>query len=168
MWEADIQTSGISVLSTTGLQDIWLVKSLPGTWWYYWVIEDATVVSASLEVDTTVDHNLPPEATLAPVSTTGTAPVTVTLEIEASDPEGDAVTAVWHVPGFEPWTAPVDGTLSDTFTFADPGVYEIFVEVLDDAPRYEGAGRGFRTLLRSTVGVTPPPPAPRGVATRHR
>ena len=71
------------------------------------------------------------------------------------------MTAVWHVPGNEPWTTPVIGPVTDSFTFLDPGVYRIFIALSDDAPRYEIAGEGYRKLLPATVRVFPPDPLPR-------
>lgn len=153
LWEHDNEWS--SVASGMGLQDVAIIKSLPGTWRYYWVIEDTTVVASSIAVNTTVTHNLAPEATLKLTAAWGRAPLTVTAAVKATDPEDDAVTAEWHVPGNEPWTTPVIGSVTDSFTFRDPGVYRIFIAIGDDAPRYEGAGAGYRKVLPATVRVYP-------------
>jgi hypothetical protein len=165
-WQADNEWANVA--SGMGLDDISIVKTLPGTWHYYWVIGGATVVAAAIQVDTTSNRNLPPDATLQSSSTTGPPPLTVTIRLTASDPEGDAVSAVWHVPGLEAWTTPVTGTIHDAFTFREVGVYRIFIEVLDDSTRYEGAGAGYRRLLPVTLRVTPPPPPPRRALSRLR
>ena len=164
LWDADNEWANVS--SGMGLDAVATVKLLPGTWWYYWVIEDATVVASSIEVNTTVAHNLAPAAFLQLSAVLGRAPLTVTVEVEASDPEGDAVTAEWHVPGNEEWTTPVTGPVTDIFTFPDPGVYQIFIAISDDAPRYEGAGEGCRKVLPATVRVYPPDPPPQHATRR--
>ncbi len=165
-WQADNEWPDVS--GGMGLEDIAIVKTLPGTWRYTWVIGDATVVDAPIRVVTTSTRNLPPQPTLTVTAASGPAPLTVTIRLTASDPEGDAVSAVWHVPGLEAWTTPVTGTIHDAFTFREVGVYRIFIEVLDDSTRYEGAGAGYRRLLPVTLRVTPPPPAPRQVGSRLR
>lgn len=159
MWEHDNEWT--SVAGGMGLQNVSIVKSLPGTWSYYWVIEASTVLAGSIEVRTTVPHNLAPRAALDLSADSGRAPLTVTVTVDATDPEGDAVSAEWHMPGFEPWVTPVTGTVTDAFTFRDPGVYRIFIAIHDDAPRYEGAGTGYRKVLPATVRVMPPHPPPR-------
>jgi len=164
LWDADNEWANVA--GGMGLDGLATIKSLPGTWWYYWVIEDATVVASSIEVNTTVAHNLAPQAALHLSEALGRAPLMVTMEVEASDPEGDAVTAEWHVPGNEEWTTPVTGSVTDTFTFSDPGVYRIFIAISDDAPRYEGSGRGCRKVLSATVRVYPADP-PAQHATRR-
>jgi hypothetical protein len=153
LWDADNEWANVS--SGMGLDAVATIKLLPGTWWYYWVIEDTTVVASSIEVNTTVTRNLAPAAFLHLSAVQGRAPLTVTVEVEASDPERDGVTAVWHVPGNEEWTTPVTGPLREIFTFPDPGVYRIFIAISDDAPRYQGAGAGYRKVLPATVRVYP-------------
>ena len=165
-WQADNEWANVA--GGMGLDDIAIIRTLPGTWRYYWIVGGATVLSAAIEVHSAGTRNLPPEATLQTSGTVGPPPLTLTVRLQATDPERDAVSATWHVPDHEAWTTPVTGTVTDTFTFRDVGVYRIFVEVVDDAPRYEGAGKGYRRVLPVTVRVTPPPPPPRRVGPRLR
>jgi hypothetical protein len=141
----------MSVASGTSLQDIAIVKTLPGTWQFVLTIEDATILSFPIPVSTTVAWDQAPAGALTLTPWSGLAPHTATISMTASDPEGGPVTAVWHVPGEEEWSAPVVGTMSHTVTVAEPGVFDVFIELYDGWERYPLAGEGFRTLLHAQI-----------------
>jgi hypothetical protein len=140
-----------SMASGTSLQDIAVVKTLPGTWQLVVTIEDATIVRFPIPVNTMVEWNQAPAGSITVTPWSGLAPHTTTITMTATDPEGDPVTAVWHVPGHEEWTAPAVGTTSHTVTVTEPGVYDVFIELYDDWERYPLAGEGFRTLLHAQI-----------------
>ena len=73
--------------------------------------------------DTTPANNTPPTVTLA-TSPNGAAPLTVTLNATASDPDGDALSYAWSLPGLP------DAATVQT-TFAAPGEYPVSVTVSD-------------------------------------
>lgn len=141
----------MSMASGTSLQEIAIVKTLPGTWQLVVTIGDATVVRFPIPVSTTVDWNQAPAGSITVTPWSGLAPHTATVAMSATDPEGSPVTAVWHVPGQEEWSEPAVGTTSHTVTMLEPGVYDVFIELSDDWERYPAAGRGFRKLLHAQI-----------------
>jgi hypothetical protein len=151
----------ISVASGTSLQDIAIVKTLPGTWQFVLTIEDATIVNFPIPVNTTVAWDQPPAGALTLTPWSGLAPHTATIAMTASDPEGSPVMAVWHVPGQEEWSQPAVGTTSHTVTVAEPGLYDVFIELYDDWERYPLAGEGFRKLLHAQIWAYETLPDPR-------
>ena len=151
----------MSVASGSSLQDIAIVKTLPGTWQFVLTIEDATIVTFPIPVNTTVAWDQAPSGSVTVTPWSGLAPHTATIAVTASDPEGGPVTAVWHVPGQEEWSAPVVGTVSHTVTVAEPGVVDVFIELYDGWERYPLAGEGFRTLLHAQIWAYEPLPDPR-------
>ncbi|HQP43709.1 MAG TPA: hypothetical protein PLV66_08540, partial [Thermoanaerobaculales bacterium] len=150
-----------SMASGTSLQEIAIVKTLPGTWQFVLTIEDATIVTFPIPVNTTAEWDRAPAGSLAVTPWSGLAQHTATIAMTATDPEGDLVTAVWHVPGQEEWSEPAAGTTSHTVTVNEPGVYDVFIELYDDWERYPLAGEGFRTLLHAQIWAYEPMPDPR-------
>jgi hypothetical protein len=156
----------MSVASGTSLQDIAIVKTLPGTWQFVLTIEDATIVTFPIPVNTAVAWDQAPSGSLTVTPWSGLAPHTATITMTASDPEGGPVTAVWHVPGEEEWSAPVVGTMSHSVTAAEPGVVDVFIELYDGWERYPLAGEGFRKLLHAQIWAYDQLPDPRRPASR--
>jgi hypothetical protein len=150
-----------SVASGTSLQDVAIVKTLPGTWQFVLTIEDATILSFPIPVNTAVAWDQAPTGTLTLTPWSGLAPHTTTVEMTASDPEGGPVMAVWHVPGQEEWSQPAVGATSHTVTVSEPGVYDVFIELSDDWERYPLAGEGFRKLLHAQIWAYETLPDPR-------
>ncbi len=73
--------------------------------------------------DATPASNTPPTVTLA-TSPNGAAPLTVTLNATASDPDGDALSYAWSLPD-------LPDAASVQTTFAAPGEYPVSVTVSD-------------------------------------
>ena len=151
----------MSVASGTSLQDIAIVKTLPGTWQFVLTIEDATILSFPIPVSTTAVWDQAPTGSITVTPWSGLAPHTATISMTATDPEGSPVMAVWHVPGQEEWSQPAIGTTSHTVTVTEPGLYDVFIELSDDWERYPLAGEGFRTLLHAQIWAYEPSPDPR-------
>jgi hypothetical protein len=150
-----------SMASGTSLQDIAIVKTLPGTWELVVTIGDATIVRFPIPVDTSAEWNQAPSGSVTVTPWSGLAPHTATIAMTAADPEGNPVTAVWHVPGQEEWSQPAVGTTSHTMTVAEPGVHDVFIELYDDWERYPLAGEGFRKLLHAQIWAYETLPDPR-------
>lgn len=150
-----------SMSSAVGIQQVSIVKTLPGAWSLVVTIEDATILSFPIPVNTTVAWDQAPTGSIAVTPWSGLAPHTATISMTASDPEGSPVMAVWHVPGQEEWSQPAVGTTSHTVTVAEPGVYDVFIELYDDWERYPLAGEGFRKLLHAQIWAYEPAPDPR-------
>ena len=150
-----------NVASTTSMQIIPILKTLPGTWQLIVTIGDGTVVRFPIPVTAETEWNQAPTGTLRLTPPSGLPPLTSRVRITAEDPEGDPITAVWHVPGQEPWSEPVTGPISHFITVPGPGVYDVFIELWDDWERYQGAGTGFRTLLHATLWAYEPTADPR-------
>ena len=150
-----------SMSSVASLQQIAIVKTLPGTWQFVLTIEDATILSFPIPVSTTVAWDQAPAGSLTLTPWSGLAPHTATIAMTATDPEGSPVTAVWHVPGQEEWSQPVAGTTTHTVTVNEPGVYDVFIELYDDWERYPLAGEGFRKLLHGQIWAYETVPDPR-------
>jgi hypothetical protein len=155
-----------NVASGTSIREINQMKTLPGTWQLVVTIGDATVVRFPVPVTTEVEWNHAPTGTLRITPSSGEPPLTARVRITASDPEGDPITAVWHVPGAEEWSETVTEPISHFITVSEPGVYDVFIELWDDWDRYTGAGRGFRTLLHATLWAYEPLADPRRPAGR--
>lgn len=151
----------LNVASGTSIREIEQMKTLPGAWRLVVTIGDATVVEFPIPVDTTCEWNQAPTGVVRVTPPSGLPPLTSRVRITASDPEGDPLTAVWHVPGQEPWSEPVTGPISHFVTVSQPGVHDVFIELYDDWAGYPGAGRGFRGLLHGTIWAYEPLPDPR-------
>jgi len=160
---------GSSYLSCTqgvGLVRSEWLKTYPGVWTAYAIVNGGVAAEIPIEVSTQPQWNRPPEATLSVSPEAGEAPLRVQLALQVTgDPEGDAVSVIWNLPG--QGADRVDlyastGTVERTLTLDGPGEYELFVQVVDDATRYgtagsgTEAGRGFRRLFRRVVRVDPP------------
>jgi hypothetical protein len=150
-----------SMASGSSMQDIAIVKTLPGTWQFVVTIEDATIVNFPIPVSTTVAWDQAPAGSISVAPWSGLAPHTATITMTATDPEGSPVMAVWHVPGQEEWSQPAVGTTSHTVTVNAPGVYDVFIELFDDWERYPLAGEGFRKLLHAQIWAFETLPDPR-------
>jgi hypothetical protein len=148
-----------------------VIKYIPGEWKVY-VVEDAQgpgspelLLSLSLTVQTTPLFNHPPMANVELAA--GDIPGTVKARVLASDLEGHALKAIWHLPGQridrngdrfldnelveELGTANVGGW--QTVNFGSNGQHSLFVQVNDNGPRYSGqsgqeSGDGFQTLMK--------------------
>jgi len=150
-----------SMSSAAGIQQVSIVKTLPGAWSLVVTIEDATILSFPIPVTTTSAWDQAPTGSIAVTPWSGLAPHTATISMTASDPEGSPVMAVWHVPGQEEWSELAVGTTSHTVTVAEPGLYDVFIELYDDWERYPLAGEGFRKLLHAQIWAYEPSPDPR-------
>ncbi len=142
------------------------IKTFPGVWTAYAVVNGGVSAEIRVEVSTRPLWNRPPEATLSVSPESGEAPLRVRLALRVTgDPEGDDVSVIWNLPGLGAQRVDLGastGTAERTLTLDRPGEYELFVQVVDDAPRYgtpgsgSEAGRGFRRLFRRVVRVDPP------------
>ncbi len=105
------------------------MKRFPGTWHFYVIGDDKTLVNVSIEVKTKPPvWNRPPTATLYIANTDD--PLTVTATIHSViDPENDNTTATWYVPGKDVKTEHFKGQVSNTITFPQAGTYQIFVKI---------------------------------------
>jgi hypothetical protein len=132
------------------------IKAFPGIWRIYAISGNKTLFSRYIEVNTSSpEWNRPPKASLFLSNTQKEAPLTVTATVyDISDSEGDKTSVIWHVPGeYATTVEDVKAQTSKTINFPLPGTYTIYAEINDDAPRYEGAGYGFRLLKSQTITV---------------
>lgn len=129
------------------------LQTQPGVWHQYGLINDTLFFNLALEVALPVQSwNKPPE-------------VSVTLHeqpynnfkfiLDASDPEQDALTVVWHVPG-QITTAKLSERITERrYDHLNAvGIYDLYVEITDNSPRYINSGEGFRTLINKQWVVT--------------
>ena len=104
--------------------------------------------------------NGPPTAALSYTENPATRQVSATVDVTAADAAATEVYVTWHIPtvGVVGPTTVAVGNLpySDTrnVQFLDASIHDVFAEVTDDVPRYDGsnpgssaAGDGFQTLL---------------------
>lgn len=98
------------------------------------------------------DVNEPPTVKLAATTSGGTAPLTVSFNAEASDPEDDPLTYTWAFGNGER----AEGNSSRTVTYNEPGMYTAVVEVSDGVAR---ARASFKVTVRQGP-EEPAPPAP--------
>ena len=146
-----------------------VIKTIPGTWQIYVVDEAANhlLLNLPLEVDTTVSYNKPPTAS---VTVTSAGQTSATFTLASSDPENHKITAIWHPPGVEDrdgdnfidtevrQTVGSSGNVSQTFDFSQAGTHTMYLEIIDNGPRYAGtnlsaAGDGYQTLVKLVVTV---------------
>ena len=146
-----------------------VLKTYPGTWLFYVVVNGELVDTHSLDVQFTPPViNTPPDSMLEFDVVAGEAPLTVNATLTVTgDAEGDNVSATWHIPTFGDADVDFGGSSGQDFrqiTFNTDGEYEIYVEVSDDAPRYDNpgegadAGDGFQVLHRQVISVGPQGP----------
>lgn len=116
-------------------------------------IEDYDQFGRALAVIATEYAGDPPASNRSPVSDfsatplSGTAPLTVTLASEASDPDGDALTLRWDIAGIRF----VDDETSVTHTFTEPGTYGVSL-VADDGELWDQAVKWIEVLPAGWVG----------------
>jgi hypothetical protein len=139
------------------------LKRLPGNKTLFLDFDGNYVAANSLRVDTSFQINRMPAAKFS-VSESHVKisdPVKIRLEV-GPDPEGDEITATWHIPGVGEQSFLVDskgGIYQSVVSFDEPGDYRIFVSLNDDVERYgtpdsgTEAGEGFRLALQQVVSV---------------
>jgi hypothetical protein len=146
-----------------------VIKTIPGTWVIYVVDEAANhlLLSLSLLVDTTTSYNKAPTGS---VSVTAAGQTSATFTLSAQDAENHLITAIWHPPGVNDRDGDkfIDtevrqivgdsGSVSQTVDFSQAGTHTLYLEIIDNGPRYVGtnlnsAGDGYQTLLRLEVTV---------------
>ena len=98
------------------------------------------IETAVAEIPDAACGNRAPTATASASPASGIAPLTTTLTVDATDPDGDDLTYAWDFNG----DGTTDSTLqSPTRTFADPGTYTASVIVTDE--------HGVATLATTSV-----------------
>ena len=128
--------------------------SVPGNWHLFGIVQDRVALHEVIMARGTPTWNQRPKVKLVLDKEEGVAPLTISATLEAEDPEKDNVSTVWYIPGEkQPRKFLLKSSLSQSMTFPLPGEYTFFVEVNDDAPRYPGAGEGFRYLIYKDIRV---------------
>ncbi len=97
------------------------------------VDNDNASVKRSIPVEVSPGSgNLPPEITsFSADPSSGTAPLSVTFTVVASDPDGNIVNYRWDFNGDGVWDK--EGMITETtYTYDTPGTYTVSVEVEDD------------------------------------
>jgi len=141
-----------------------VLKTIPGQWTIY-VIDNAsntTLHELAFNVNTTNSYNAGP---VADVSVTSISNTVVNISLDVSDAEGDAIEVVWHPQNNQSGTSITDNasdgdTVSRDIGFLSASMHTIFIELRDDAPRYDGSnpgsggsGDGFQNLIAITVDL---------------
>jgi len=98
------------------------------------------------------DKNEPPTVKLGATTSGGTAPLTVSFNAEASDPEDDPLTYTWSFGNGER----AKGNSSRTVTYAETGVYTAVVAVNDGLATQRAS---FKVNVRKAA-EEPAPPSP--------
>lgn len=138
-----------------------ILKGIPGQYHLYVTGNGQLWVDHPFTVTATHVWNHPPTASVFSYdASTGTA------TLVASDPEGDGISATWHIPGQGVVNETgFTGEASRTLTFPTAGEHTVFVALNDTGSRYDGSGRsspayaagaGVQTLLRKVVTVADP------------
>jgi len=123
------------------------LKKRSGLWKRYVLIDNKVFFSAGIRVNIERQWNKPPVAK-AVVDRIDNNSFNINLSV--SDPEGDNISTIWHTPYH---TERINNIFNKTVSFENPGVYEIFIEVNDDAQRYDIAGSGHQTLIHKYLVV---------------
>ena len=141
-----------------------IIKTIPGEWNLYVIDDDTglTLHQFAFEVNTATSYNAGP---VADVSVTSVSSTVVNISLDLSDGENDAIEVVWHPQGnlssIGLKDSAVSGdTVSRDISFLAAGNHTLFIELRDDAPRYDGnsagassAGDGFQNLVAVTVNL---------------
>jgi hypothetical protein len=146
-----------------------VIKTIPGTWQIYVVDEAANhlLLHLSLLVDTTTSYNKAPTATVAAAAAGQTS---ATFTLASTDQENHQITAIWHPPGINDrdgdnfidtevrQTIGASGSVSQTVNFSQAGTHTMYLELIDNGPRYVGtnlssAGDGYQTLVKLVITV---------------
>lgn len=105
----------------------------------------------------TQDDNKPPTVRLTATTAGGNAPLTVSFNAEASDPDDDPLTYAWSFGNGER----AEGNSSRTVTYNKPGVYTAVVTVSDGlAERRASFKINVREASEPPAPEPPAPPAP--------
>jgi len=105
----------------------------------------------------TQDDNEPPRVKLTATTAGGNAPLTVSFNAEASDPEDDPLTYAWNFGNGER----AEGNSSRTVTYNDPDVYTAVVTVSDGLTEQRASFKvNVREASETPAPEPPAPPAP--------
>ncbi|MBF0261494.1 MAG: matrixin family metalloprotease [Magnetococcales bacterium] len=144
-----------------------ILKKVPGTYKVYVLDNNQVAASHTFEVTATPSWNKPPSATLSFDKTTGVAPLTVSGTVQATDPESNAISVTWHIPGVGARAETnFSSSASQSMSFATPGQYVVYVALSDNSSRYtttqlgygptSDAGDGPRLVLSQVITVIDP------------
>lgn len=129
------------------------LQTQSGVWHQYGLINDQLFFSLALEVALpAISWNKPPEASITLHEQPGN---NFKFILDASDPEQDALTVIWHVPG-QVTTAKLSERITERrYDHLNAvGIYDLYVELNDNAQRYANSGEGFRKLINKQWVVT--------------
>ncbi len=133
-YEWDFDGDGIFDSDTGAVSDTFHIYDNAGTYSPKVRITDdggASVVSGPLSITVTSTNNQLPSLSLTAYPATGPAPLFVTLESNASDPDGEIIQYEWDLDG----NGTIDATTnSDPITrvYSNVGIYTVRVRVTDD------------------------------------
>lgn len=114
---------------------------------------DPEVPPADPPVTPAPDRNEPPTVKLGATTARGNAPLTVSFNAEASDPEDDPLTYAWAFGNGER----AEGNSSRTVTYTEPGTYTAVVAVSDGLATERAS---FEVNVRQGVEAPEPPEEP--------
>ena len=120
------------------------LKTIPGTWKYYIIVNNQTVSQGTFDVNTTPSWNRAPTATVQYSVTSGTSPLNITATVNATDTESDTINLVWHIPGVGEVTEAKSST-TKSLSFTSIGNHLVFLEVNDNATHYTASQAGYST-----------------------
>lgn len=135
LYEWDFDGDGIFDADTGTVSDISYIYSDPGTYSPKLKITDdggASVISAPLSITVTSTINQLPTLSLTAVPDSGSAPLEVSFESNASDPDGNIVRYEWDFDG----NGTIDATTGSnplTHVYQDPGTYTARLRITDDS-----------------------------------
>jgi len=130
-WTFDsVPTGSTASLSGANTASPSFVADLPGVYVLSLIVSDGTALSAPATTSVTAADNLPPTATVSVVSTSGTAPLSISFDGSSStDPEGRSLSYSWDAGDL----SPTGSGSSFNHTYNNPGTYTATLTVTDDA-----------------------------------
>ena len=117
-----------------------------------WTLLVGLALAGCSETSTPPANSAPSLVDLQASTTSGLAPLPVIFTVNASDPDGDALTYLWEVA-----QTPVQGAASLSYTFEEPGSYMIEVTVSDGEYM---ASDSLTVTVDSADGAPPENPDP--------
>ena len=182
-WEIECGAGAACDGGWVSLSTALAMKTIPGEWTVHIVDDDSglSLLTLPFDVNTTPDYNRAPKASVALTRASSTSLV---IELLVEDPENNDVEVIWHPfgnLGDQDSDGFLDtevrdavrsgGTVGRVISFNDSDDGTIYIELVDDQPRYDGgipdsstAGSGFQNLIAVEVSL----PIPSNVSAQVR
>jgi hypothetical protein len=134
-----------------GIARMFQLRETPGLWTVYAFDSTGLLTTLTLNVTTSLPVvNGPPATQITFSENPSDRSISVTTDV-TGDAEGDNASIIWQIPSVGRIVNDLfasSGTDTENVQLLDQFDWELFVDVRDDAVRYDIAGNGFHNLFR--------------------